>query len=291
MRALLKTVVAAIGLDPAQLFEDVAAASLKAAIREQGLEDLVDRLRQAVPDLSDQYTRAFADADLSRYREIKARGVHAFQIRCTLDALDAIGGDGRVIVDIGDSSGNHGRYIHATARPGQVSRIVSVNLDPVAVDKVRAKGGEAILSRAEELDLDAVRPDLFVAFQTLEHFTDPLRFLHALATKGSADHLLFTVPWRRRSRFGGWHMRQPEAAMPAAMTAEEVHIWELCPADWQLMARFAGYRTVFSRIYRQYPRRSRWRVAQPLWQAYDFEGFLGLLLRRDPSLANRYTGW
>lgn len=291
MRRLLKTLVAATGMEPARLFEDVAAASLKAAIREQGLESLVAQLRQAVPDLSDQYTRAFAETDLSRYREIKARGVHAFQIRCTLDALDHIGGSGRVIADIGDSSGNHGRYIHATARPDQVARIVSINLDPVAVEKVRAKGGEAILCRAEELDLNVVRPDLFVAFQTLEHFTDPLRFLHALATKGSSDHLLFTVPYRRRSRFGGWHMRLPPTVMPKQMTAEEVHIWELSPADWQMMARFAGYRVVFARIYRQYPLNGVWRVAQPLWQAYDFEGFLGLFLCRDLDLAARYTGW
>lgn len=291
MRNLIKKALRTAGIDPAGLFEDVAAASLRAAIREQGLDTLVEQLRRAVPDLSDQYTRAFADADLSRYREIKARGIHAFQIRCALDALDVIGGDGRVIADIGDSSGNHGAYLRATARPGQVSRIVSVNLDPVAVDKVRAKGGEAILCRAEELDLDNVRPDLFVAFQTLEHFIDPVRFLHEMASKGSADHLLVTVPYRRTSRFGGWHMRQPDETMPPAMTPEEVHIWELSPADWQLMARFAGYRPVFSRIYRQYPLHGMWRVAQPLWQSYDFEGFLGLLLCRDTALAERYTGW
>ena len=65
-------------------------------------------------------------------------------------AIEAVDGGGLTLVDIGDSSGQHGEYIRALAPAGKVGRFVSVNLDPVAVEKVRARGGDAILCRAEE---------------------------------------------------------------------------------------------------------------------------------------------
>lgn len=59
---------------------------------------------------------------------------------------------------------------------------------------------------------------------------------------------------------------------------------------WRL-ARFAGYRTAFERIYLQYPRRGLMRVTAPVWRELDFEGFLMLLLARDLRVAKRYTAW
>ena len=288
MLGAVKTLLRSLGVDTRALYQDLSARSIRAAVREQGLSDLCRRLRDIWPDLGDQYTGAFDPVEYGRYWEWKMRGAHAFQMRCTMDALDAVGGDGLVVADIGDASGNHATYIKALAKPGQVARVVSVNLDPVAVDKVRAKGGEAVLCRAEDLDLDEIRPDLFVSFETVEHLSDPLRFLHALATGGSADHLLMTVPYRRRSRFGGDLLR---GDLPARMTAEEVHFFELSPGDWQLLARFAGYATVFSRIYLQYPRYAPLRVMAPLWRRLDHEGFLALFLRRDLAMAERYADW
>jgi hypothetical protein len=169
--------------------------------------------------------------------------------------------------------------------------VVSVNLDPVAVEKVRAKGGDAVLARAEEIDLEGVRPDLFMSFEMVEHLTDPIRFLHRLAERGSADHLLMTVPLSPVSRFGGADLRQPVSAMPARFTAEEVHLFELCPADWLLLARFAGWRPVFERRYLQYPERAPLRLAAPLWRKLDFPGFWGVLLERDLEVARRYADW
>lgn len=290
MLRLVKSLARSAGVDTRRLYHAVSAASVNAAIREQGLAGLRQRLRETVPNLKDQYTVAIDSTEYERYWEIKMRSNHAFQIDSTLKALDRIGGAGLTVVDVGDSSGNHGAYLNAVAPAGRIAKMVSVNLDPVAVDKIRAKGGEAILCRAEELDAAGLRPNLMLMFETLEHMTDPLRFLHAMAA-AETPNILFTVPYRTRSRFGGDLIRRTDADLPREITPEQVHILELSPGDWKLLARLAGYRTVFCRIYRQYPRRSPLGLTKPMWRKVDFEGFIAVLLERDSALSSRYTGW
>ncbi len=290
MKALVKSLLKTAGVDPTALYQSVSAKSIEAAVRSQGLGVFFDRCREIVPDLSAHYTHGFDEAEYARYWEIKMRGLHAFQVSVALQAMTHLSGDGLVLADIGDSSGNHGTYLKAMA-PERVGRVISVNLDPVAVDKVMAKGGDALLCRAEELDLEGVRPDLFMSFETVEHLTDPVRFLHALASKGSAEYLLMTVPYRRDSQFGGWHLRQPLDVMPERMTAEDVHVFEFSPDDWQLLARFAGFATVFRRIYFQYPEFGPWRATAPLWRKLDYEGFIAFLFKRDLRVAERYADW
>jgi hypothetical protein len=278
------------GIDTGRLYRRLSAASLQAALDEQGLADLMERLRTIAPDISDQYSSAFDSADYAAYWEVKMRGLHAAQVAAALDALSIIRGDELTVVDIGDSAGTHGQYLRALAPEGKMARVLSVNLDPVAIDKIRAKGGDAVLGRAEDLDVAEYNAALFCLFETLEHLSDPLRFLHRLAT-GAAAHVLVSVPYRRHSRFGDDHLRLAESAMPEKLTAEQVHIYEFSPADWALLARFAGYRVVFQRIYRQYPRRSIFRLTAPLWRRLDFEGFLIMLLERDLGVAERYVDW
>jgi 2-polyprenyl-3-methyl-5-hydroxy-6-metoxy-1,4-benzoquinol methylase len=289
--SMVKRGLRGLGVDTTRLYQRLSAASIDAAIREQGLADLVERLRAVLPDVSDQYTAGFDRREYERFWERKMRGLHAFQIGCVLDALDVLGGGGKVLADIGDSSGNHAIYLKALAASGRVDRVVSVNLDPVAIDKVRAKGGDAVLCRAEEMDLEGISPDLFMSFEMVEHLTDPLRFLHRLATRGKAEHLLFTVPFRRRSRFGGIEVRESLDRLPARLTPEMVHIFELSPEDWRLLAYLAGFETVWTRLYRQYPVRGPLRLMQPLWERVDHEGFAAFFCRRDLSLASRYDGW
>jgi hypothetical protein len=279
------------GLDTRALYQQLSAASVRSAVVEQGLEDVYQRLEAVIPDISDQYTGGFDSQEYERYWKIKMRGLHAWQVSLMLAAVQNLGRPSLVLADIGDSSGNHARYLQALAPADAVARVVSVNLDPVAVDKVIARGGDAVLCRAEEMDLAGIRPNLFMTFEMVEHLTDPLRFLHRLAESGSADHLLMTVPWRRKSRFGGADLRMPDDRMSAQWTAEELHIFELCPDDWLLLARLAGWRPILTRLYRQYPLRSPLVALQPLWRALDFEGFWGVLLCRDLSVASRYKAW
>lgn len=286
----LKHMAKGLGIDTRAVYQAVSAASLRAALAEQDLSRLVERMREVVPDISDQYTTRTDPIEFARYWEIKTRGMHAFQIQAIMDALDALGRDGLTVVDIGDSSGNHARYLKELSRPGQIGEVVGVNLDPLAVEKIRAKGGKALLCRAEELDVAGVQADLFLLLETLEHFMDPLRFLNKLARQGAADWILFTVPFQPRSRFGGSHLRGA-VDVDGKMTAEQVHIWELSPEDWGLLARFAGWKPQWTRIYRQYPRRHPLAVTRPLWRKLDLEGFVAILARRDFSLTDRYADW
>ena len=292
MLALAKRIVRGAGLDSRRLYQSLSAASLKAALRAQGLAALVEELRAIVPDLREQYTDGPDAAAFDAYWDVKIRGLQAFQVSAALEALDRLPGDGHVVVDIGDSSGTHAAYLKALAQPGKIGRIIGVNLDPVAVKKITRRGGDALLCRAEELELpDGAKPSLFLSFETLEHLSDPLRFLHRLATQGDADHLLFTVPWQRRSRFGGHHLRAP-GNDGAPFTPESLHIYEFSPADWALLARFAGFRPLLTRFYRQCPTWPHPLAATlPLWRQLDFEGFIAIFAERDLTLANRYTGW
>ncbi len=289
MLSFIKSALRGFGVDTTKLYQAISAASVEAAAREQGLTGLREKLRQVVPDSSDQYTAAFDPIDFKRYWEPKMRGLHAFQVLCVLDALKTVPGEGVTIADVGDSSGNHAAYIKALAPQGKVGRFVSVNLDPVAVEKVKAKGGEAVLCRAEELSGQDIKPDLFLSFEMLEHLTDPIRFLNSLSETSDAP-LLISVPYRRDSRFGGEVLRVAHGSS-GPLSPESLHIFELCPEDWKLLAQFAGYRCQVARIYRQYPLYHPLRIMAPLWRKLDFEGFLVLHLTPDRSVANRYTGW
>ena len=283
--------VRATGVDTRALYHRLSARSIVAAAREQNLTDTMDRMREIAPDIADQYTYGIDPEEYARYWEIKLRALHAFQISSMLDAIATSEKDNLVVVDIGDSSGTHGAYLRALAPPGRVSRVVSINMDPVAVEKIRERGGEAVLTRAETLDLDALAPDFLMCFETLEHLTDPLRFLHRLAENPFGEHLVVSVPYRKTSRFGGTVLDRAADRLPQRMTPEELHIFELSPADWSRMAKLAGYRTAFCRIYRQYPRFGVMRATAPLWRNIDFEGFICLYLKRDLSVSQRYTGW
>lgn len=283
------TIAKSLGLDTRALYQKLSAAALDAAAKEQGLLKLRERLRAILPDIRDQYSLAIDEAEYVRYWERKLRGLHAFQVRAALDAVSHAGGNRLVLADIGDSSGNHAAYIKALEP--RVDRVISVNLDPVAIGKVRAKGGDALLARAEEMDLEGIAPDLFMSFEMVEHLTDPIRFLHRLAERGKSPWLLMSVPYVAKSRFGGRELDLPLERLPASITAEEMHLFELCPRDWVRLARFAGFSPVFSRIYRQYPLKHPLAITKPLWALLDFEGFFAVLLKRDLSLANRYAAW
>ena len=79
------------------------------------------------------------------------------------------------IVDIGDSSGTHSNYIKKLIQNNKL-KLLSVNLDPMAIEKIKQKGFEAILSKAEDLQKYNINPDLFMSFQTIEHLNAPIPF-------------------------------------------------------------------------------------------------------------------
>jgi hypothetical protein len=64
----------------------------------------------------------------------------------------------------------------------------------------------------------------------------------------------------------------------------------LSPTDWKLLFQHAGWQVVNEAIYRQYPFWSVWLLLKPLWKKLDFEGFYGVLLKRDRTWAELYQG-
>src|SRR6266571_9088580 len=89
--------------------ERLQIASLCAALREQGLCELQERLRQIVPDIRNQYSSFEVDSD---FLQLKVRGQHAFQVALAVEAINSIGDLKRsvTLVDIGDSAGTHSLY-------------------------------------------------------------------------------------------------------------------------------------------------------------------------------------
>ncbi len=262
------------------LRERLLLSSLRSAADEQGLGELAGRLRRIVPDISGQYS-GFAVA--SEFLEAKVRGQHAFQVRLASQALNGTCGK---IVDIGDSAGTHLCYLESLY-PDRAGQLVSINLDPAAVERIKAKGLKAVRARAEDLPREGLEAEVFLCFETLEHLSDPFAFLHKLSRTG-CKRLALTVPYVRRSRVGLHHIR---AELKKSVTAESVHFLELSPEDLRLAFRHCGWRIERETVYLQYPRGGWQRLLAPLWRSHDFEGFYGAVLVPDRSWSCLYQDW
>jgi hypothetical protein len=257
---------------------------------------MVERLRSLVPDVSQQYSTSSIDTEALEWR---IRGLHAFQVTLALKAIDEIlrtPGSSEssaapfTIADIGDSAGTHVLYLNALLGSDQRFanrgvRSVSVNLDPVAVAKIRSKGLPAILCAAEQLHEHDMRADLFISFETLEHLKDPVSFLDTVSRDSRCDWFALTVPYVRRSRVGLHYIRLRQKQ---PTTAESTHMFELSPVDWRLIFLHSGWKVADESIFLQYPRWSPFHVLRPFWRTFDFEGFYGVVLRRDRTWADLY---
>lgn len=261
--------------------ESLLLRSLRAASREQGLAELVRRLEPLSGDLDRQYTDHRIQ---SEYLRAKVLAQHAFQIDLVLRELDPAPA---AVADLGDSAGTHIGYLKAL-RPDLKTRFVSLNLDPEAVARIKAKGLEAVQGRAEDTAALGIDADVFLLFETLEHLPDPFDFLHRLAIKTRCRKLILTVPYVRRSRLGLHHLR---AGLKKPVSAETVHLLELCPEDLRLLFRHTGWKVARERVYRQYPRLSPLAATRPLWARWDFEGFYGACLERDDAWSSLYQSW
>lgn len=276
------------------LFERMQIASLKSAACEQDLNNLSILLGKAVPDLSNQYTTFKVD---SEYLRLKVRFQHAFQMKLALKAIKIFKDNSACrrkevyTVDIGDSSGNHLIYLrHILSNDVNFNtfkfRFLSVNLDPIAVDKIRSKGMEAILCNAEALfDEHNIKADLFLSYEMLEHLYDPISFLEGMLKSAPEAYFVLTVPYMAQSRVGLHHIRHKQCR---EVYPENTHIFELKPSDWKLIFKHSGWDIVDELIYRQYPLRSCLRLMKPIWRKYDFEGFYGVILKKNSCWADCY---
>lgn len=277
-----------LGFDTKTITQKVGTFSLRLLIlTEDRLAKLVDRLREIEPDISKQYSY---QKEFNDYWELKLRLQHAFQCSLMLKALESLRSGKLTLVDIGDSAGTHMRYIKELMKDKSLIDTISVNLDSVAVEKIKSRGQNAILCRAEELDLKDKEIDLFTSFQTVEHLHSPTLFFRRLAKKSRCNRLVVTVPYARKSRVGLDYIRNRSKA---SIFSESVHIFELSPSDWTLLMLYSGWKVVYSEVYCQYPRKFSLlnQLLAFYWRETDFEGFWGAILEKDTTLSDCYQNW
>lgn len=265
--------------------QSIYVSSLRQAIREQNLEKLASQLESIVPDLRHQYSSFVVDTP---YLNMKVRSLHAFQISMVQQAIIKLGIEKRDtihIADIGDSSGTHIQYLNNLYNNIES---YSVNLDEIAVKKIQAKGLKAICARAEDLSNANMQADLFLSFEMLEHLHDPVNFLRSVSENSKCHGFVITIPYLAQSRVGLHHIRK---GSNTRVTAEDVHIFELSPSSWKLLFKHAGWEVVHERIYLQYPLKHPLRATKRYWKYSDFEGFYGIVLKRDPTWKDLYTDW
>lgn len=253
-----------------------------------GRRDLIEKLRTIVPDVSNQES---SEKNLfNDYWELKRRTLQAFQCSLMLKFLDNVNSAELTVVDIGDSAGTHMLYLKELTKDRFKIYTISVNLDPRAIEKIKARGLKAIHCRAEELDLGDQHVDFFTSFQMVEHLHNPAIFFRRLAKKSKTDKMIITVPYLKDSRVG---LHQIRYKTNKKISAEEEHIFELSPQDWTLLFLHSGWKVIHSQIHYQYPQ--QWPVISLIlklfWRYSDFEGFWGAILEKDTAVSDLYQDW
>ena len=262
--------------------------SLKSAVQEQDLKHLIPKLKEISSDYYDHYNHVKIEGEYWNY---KVRALHAFQFDLTKKAIEIIKQQKEkndlTIVDIGDSSGTHTNYLKKLIQNVNL-KLLSVNLDPKAIEKIKQKGFEAILSRAEDLQKYNINPDLFMSFQTIEHLNSPITFLKSISKHTNCEFFLMTLPYLSESRVALEHIRNKTRER---VHAENIHIFELKPSDWKLLFKHTGWEIKHEKIFFQYPKKSPLRFLKNSWKKYDFEGFYGVILKKDSTWTDKYLDW
>jgi hypothetical protein len=287
LKPTIKKIAETLGYDLRRITIKIDIVSIRLALQEAGLTGLAAKLAAIVPDLVAQYSR---NPEWDDFLEIKLRGMHAFQTTKMLKALRPFPSPKITVVDIGDSAGTHMLYLKEVCRGHLQVDTISVNLDLRAVEKIKARGLEAMLCRAEDLNLPGLEIDLFTSFEMVEHLHNPAIFFYRLAKRSSCPKILITVPYLKTSRVGVHHVR---SLSPEVIFAEDEHIFELSPEDWTLLMLHSGWKVIHSEVYYQYPR--KWpiisRILGYYWKTRDYEGFWVAILEKDLTFANRYQDW
>jgi hypothetical protein len=273
--------------------------SLSSALKQQKMDKLFQELCEAIPDISNQYSNPdgmncmdIKSPDYAPFYAYKIRAQHSFQIFFTLKMIQKYCGNiPFTLIDVGDSSGNHIKYLQhlQKAHSFSIKDAYSVNLDPIAIEKINKNGGRGILQRAELLNEINIKADVMLSFEMLEHLSSPVEFLHQLSKNPPSKFTLFTVPYLRKSRVGLHHVRLNIDDMTA--DPEDVHIFELNPEDWKLLAMHCGWEVTDELIYRQYPDHFMYRWLRPLWEKYEYIGFYGFTLKPNDKFNKLYSGW
>ncbi len=272
------------------MVDEVKFWCLKRVEQQYGFAKYKKAFTKINKDLSQQYTQRVR---VTKLYELKLRNQHCFQALFSAKAIRKFLNTGGIkeckVVDIGDSAGNHLKYLNYLMGKDIKIDGLSINLDEDAVNKINAAGGRAILCRAEEYTPE-YDIDFYLSYEMMEHLHNPALFLHKLAKANKGKYMIVTVPYLAQSRVG-LHRSSDKSRLP--ITAEQEHIFELSPEDWKKLCMHSGWKVLWSEIYFQYPTNIPVvsHVCRKIWKKHDFEGFLGMVMKRDMSVSNRYKDW
>ena len=128
--------------------------SLKIQKRRLEFDKIEECFNDLNSDLAEQYTEK---AQHTPFRDIKIKNQQAFQVDFTKNAIEkyilSTGTKEIHVVDIGDSAGTHIKKLRKLMEHDNRPALhaVSVNLDPVAVDKIVRGGGDGCLLQGGRL--------------------------------------------------------------------------------------------------------------------------------------------
>ena len=115
-------------------------SSVNSACREQRLAELRDTISSIVPDIADQCTTG----ELMPPWPNIVRSRHSVQVKLMEAAVSRLDTVSPIsVVDIGDSAGTHLRYLMGL-NSNREFQSLSINLDPIAIEKIRSIGLMAI---------------------------------------------------------------------------------------------------------------------------------------------------
>ena len=224
-------------------------------------------------DITDQYTNFKLTTN---YLKLATKALHAFQLKLIHRTFfySLLKEDQKKefkILDFGDSSGTHCRYIKKLY-PYYGIKTLSVNIDQNAINRIKENGLDAINSEIQESWM-FTNYDLAMSFQVFEHLENPIKALRDI--KGITNRLIITVPYIKKSGIGIQDFNN--------INPENTHLFLLCPNDWGKLFRYTGWKVRHEEIYYQYPRRIpllSW-LLKKYWKWIDYEGFYGVILEKE----------
>ena len=97
-----------------------------------------------------------------------------------------------------------------------------------------------------------------------------------------------TLPYLSESRVALEHIRNETKEK---VHSENIHIFELKPSDWKLIFKHTGWEINYEQIFLQYPKKNPLRLLKSSWKKYDFEGFYGVILKKNSNWTEKYLDW
>lgn len=245
--------------------------------------EMWDRSKDIFNSLHDHFTGGHVD-DETEYRIRFLISAEAAYVKSEIKKIISMKNKCSYL-DVGDSDGSVRILIERSMNDESV-KTMGVNLQKAAVEKIRAKGMDALHMDAMDLGRTGVTYDVVSLFETLEHLPNPIGFLEQIHTV-VGQNLIVSVPFVPRSRVSLKYLEDKSTAND--YTIENVHIFELSRPDWKKIFSHTGWRVEGEWVLLQFPKFGILRlIMQTYWRKTSFEGFWFVTLTEDDKFKKLY---